>query len=274
MCWSDSEAGPTGRGVPCAEKCVRIWRSLLRRNNWIAAGPVGDSVKEDLVFMCRSQVYHKVPVSYLDKSGLKAIGTRWIYKNMGGAANPFVRARLVAQETKSKRVDAGGREQHVCSYIPPESLKVMPSRCMTGKRRTPAAAKVLGFYDISRAHFHSPARRTIVIKLPREDDECTSGYAVLDKAMYGTKDAAQCFDVASENAMTAMGYDTGKFSPCLCHSSAAARSVFRHGDNFVVSGTRTQQEELEEQATKHRHALCHTGTVHSTWRRHRGQEGY
>ena len=57
---------------------------------------------------------------------------------------------------------------------------------------------------MSRAHFHSLARRTIVIKVPREDDEGRSGYAVLDKAMYGTKDAAQCFDVASENAMTAM----------------------------------------------------------------------
>ena len=62
-----------------------------------------------------------------------------------------------------------------------------------------------------KAHFHSPARRTIVIKVPREDDECTSGYAVLDNAMYGTKDAAQCFDVASENAMTEMGYNTGIF---------------------------------------------------------------
>ena len=33
--------------------------------------------------------------------------------------------------------------------------------------------------------------------------------------MYGTKNAAQCFDVASENAMTAMGYDTGTCLPCL-----------------------------------------------------------
>ena len=91
-------------------------------------------------------------------------------------------------------------------------------------------------------HFHSPARRTIVIKVPREDDECTSGYAVLDKAMYETNDAAQCFDVASENAMTAMEYDTGKFSPYLYHSIAVAMSVFRLGDDFVVSGTRTQRK--------------------------------
>ena len=70
--------------------------------------------------------------------------------------------------------------------------------------RAPAEEKVLGFYDISGAHFHSPGRETIMIKVPREDDECSSGYAVLDKAIYGTKDAAQWFDVASENAMTAM----------------------------------------------------------------------
>ena len=81
----------------------------------------------------------------------------------------------------------------------------MLSRCTTGNRRALAEVKVLGFWDISGAHFHSPARRTIVIKVPREDDECKSGYAVLDKAMYGTKEASQCSDVASENAMTAVG---------------------------------------------------------------------
>ena len=64
----------------------------------------------------------------------------------------------------------------------------MLSRRMTSNRRAPAEVKVLGFYDISRAHLHSPARHTIVIKVPLEDDECDGGYAVLDKAMYGTKD--------------------------------------------------------------------------------------
>ena len=78
----------------------------------------------------------------------------------------------------------------------------------------------------------------------------TSGFAVLDRAMRGTKDAAQCFDVAMGNAMTAMEFTTGTFSPCLFPSSAADMSVFRHGDDFVVSGTSTQQEEFEEQLSK------------------------
>ena len=74
--------------------------------------------------------------------------------NKGDAANLFIQVRLVAQEP------------------------------------APAEVKVLGFYDISRAHIHSPARSIIVIKVPRDDDECKSGYAVLDATMYGTKDAA------------------------------------------------------------------------------------
>ena len=140
---------------------------------------------------------------------------------------------------------------------------------MTGTRRAPAEEKVLGFCDVNGAHFHSLARRTIVIKVPREDDECTSGYEVLDKAMYGTKDAAQYFDVASENAMTATGNDTGKISPCLYHPSAVDMSVFRHGDGFVVSGTRTQQKQFKEAIVQ---ASCHTGTMQSAGTCHRSQD--
>ena len=143
----------------------------------------------------------------------------------------------------------------------------MLRRCMIGNQRAPADVKVLGFHDIGTAHFHSLARRTFVFKVPRADDECKSGYAVLDNAMSGTKGAAQCFDVATETVLTAMGFDTGTFLPCPYQSSAADMSVFRHGDDFEVSGTRTQQKEFEEQTvqTSHRQASCNTATMHSTW---------
>ena len=113
---------------------------------------VADAIKEELMFMREIRVYHEVPV---DKSGLKTIGTRWVYANKGDA-NPFIRARLVALETK--RVTELTPEHASSTFAgthPLESLKVMLSRCMTGKRRTPAGEKVLGFYDMSRAHVHS-----------------------------------------------------------------------------------------------------------------------
>ena len=42
-----------------------------------------EAIKEELMFMRGQQVYHEVPASCLDKSGLKAIGTRWVYTNTG-----------------------------------------------------------------------------------------------------------------------------------------------------------------------------------------------
>ena len=60
--------------------------------------------------MRRLQVYHEVPVSYLDKSGLKPR-----YANKGDAAIPFIRARLDAQQAKRvSELTLGRREQHFC----------------------------------------------------------------------------------------------------------------------------------------------------------------
>ena len=118
---------------------------------------------------------------------------------------------------------------------------------MTGPRAKVSETAVLGFYDISRAHFHSAARRKIVIRTPPEDTGCPSGFALLDKSMYGTKDAAQCFDVACENAMAKMGYTIGLFSPCLYLHKTENVAVFRDGDDFVVCGTRTQQAEFKSE---------------------------
>ena len=91
------------------------------------------------------------------------------------------------------------------------------------------------------------SNRKIVIRTLPEDTGCPSGFAVLDKSMYGTKDAAQCFDVACENAMTKMGYTIGLFSPCLYMHKIKRLAVFRHGDDSVVCGTRTQQAEFKSE---------------------------
>ena len=98
--------------------------------------------------------------------------------------NPFIPARLVAQETKRVSELILEDVSSTSAATPPlESLKFVLSRCMTRNRLALAEVQVLGIYDISGAHLHSPARRTIVIQAPREDDEFKSGHAVLDKAM-------------------------------------------------------------------------------------------
>ena len=109
---------------------------------------VADVVKEELTFMRGCQVYHEVPVSHPDMSGLKAMGTRCVHTDKGDAAHPFVRAPLVAQETKRVSELTPDDASCIVAASPPlDSLKFMLST--TGDRRAPADVKVLGFYDIS-----------------------------------------------------------------------------------------------------------------------------
>ena len=64
----------------------------------------------------------------------------------------------------------------------------------------------MAFFDISRAHFHSPVRRKVVIKM-HGDPSCQQGIAMLNRAMYGTKDAAQRFDSYCQRTMEKLDYN-------------------------------------------------------------------
>ena len=92
---------------------------------------------------------------------------------VGSRKWPFILARLVARETKRvSELTPEDASSTFAATLPLENLKVMLSRCVTDKWRTPAEEKFLGFYDITRAHFHSPARRTIVINVPEKMTVC------------------------------------------------------------------------------------------------------
>ena len=200
---------------------------------------------EEVKYMREMNVYREVTAQWVEEQGLRPVGTRWILVNKGDAKNPFVRARLVAQETKRVTKEDPLSPSTTFAATPPvEALRFMLSRAMTGPRRAPMDELVLGFFDISRAHFHSPARRMVVVKVPKEDTLCKSGFAELLMTMYGTQDAAQCFDNLVEEIMLKLGYEVGVYNPCLYHHPRKGTAVYRHGDDFVVVGTRTQIEDF------------------------------
>ena len=227
---------------------------------------VADASKEELMFMRKLQVYHEIPVNYLDNSGLKAIGTRWVDTHKGCRESIHPSKAGCAENQESERVDTKGREQHVCSHASTGKSQGH-AQSMHGWQAGERLLKRM-FWDSTTSE-ERISTALHVIKVPREDDECTSGYAVLDKAMFGTKDAAQCFDVASENAMTAMGLDTVNFPTFLHHSTAVVMSVFRHGDDFVGVGhentTKGVRGTIDQAA--HRQASCHTWTHWETSRK-------
>ena len=121
---------------------------------------------------------------------------------------------------------------------------------LTGKRRTPAEEKVLGFYDISRAHFHSPASRRIVMKVQKRTTSVRVVAQCWTKPCMERRTLAQCFDVASENAMTAMdaAWQVGRLVciiraqlPCLCSDTVTT----------LCCGARGHNKKIEEQMSNH-----------------------
>ena len=74
---------------------------------------------------------------------------------------------------------------------------------------------------------------------------------MLNRAMYGTKGAAQCFDSYCERTMEILDYNIGVFNPCLYKHPVKHVSVLRHGDDFATLATRTHIEEFKEHLSKH-----------------------
>ncbi len=58
----------------------------------------------------------------------------------------------------------------------------------------------------------------------------------LEKAMYGTSDAAQNCERAYESAFVNLGFKQGKSSPCLFYHSEKDLRVVVHGDDFTFVG--------------------------------------
>ena len=74
---------------------------------------------------------------------------------------------------------------------------------------------------------------------------------MLNRAMHGTKDAAQCFDSYCERTMEKLDYNIVVFKPCLYKNSVKDISGLRHGDDFATLATRTQIAEFKEELNKH-----------------------
>ena len=124
-----------------------------------------------------------------------------------------VRSRLVATETKSQQTRLGIMRDDVFSATPPlEAVRLLISMLMTETQDNKTYK--LMFIDISRAHFHSPARRKIYVELARERRR-SGRCGFLQKSMYGTRDAAANFAAMVMEVLKGMNIVFGEFNPCF-----------------------------------------------------------
>ena len=93
--------------------------------------------------------------------------------------------------------------------------------------------------DISRAFFHAPATREVYVDLPREDVGVGEDgmCARLNFSLYGTRDAAQNWQLHVRNVMKGLGFSVGRSNPCIFYNRALGLRTFIHGDDFVTAGS-------------------------------------
>ena len=122
---------------------------------------------------------------------------------------------------------------------PLEAKKILFSMAVTEgigycKSRRDKGLK-MDFIDVRRAYFHAKARRRVFVQLPAEDFE-PGMCGLLKKSMYGTRDAAQNWEIEYAEFMQGIGFKRGLAVPCLFNHDKFNLRVAVHGDDFTVLG--------------------------------------
>ena len=242
----------------------RAWQEFYDEVSGDALDPkaVREARELEVEYMHKLKVYTASTWEEMKEAGCNLVPTRWLDINKGDDKEVIIRSRLVAQETKNRSsIEKGDIAATFAATPPLESVRMLISVAMSGQVGTKREdQRVLGFYDVSRAHFHSPVRRPIFVKPPPEDTSIKSGVARLLKAMYGTRDAGNCFDTFAEEVMAKLGFECGVFSPCIYKHKRENMACVRHGDDFILLATRRQHAEFLKNANELL-ILKHMGTL-------------
>jgi hypothetical protein len=145
---------------------------------------------------------------------------------------------------------AVGDIQSTFAPTPPiEALRLLLSLMMT-LPPPPGSDWVMIIIDISRAHPHSDVLRRVVIELPAEAGMGPEYVAVLLRALYGLRDAAQAFEFKVLACMTIMKHVQGVFTPCVYYAKECHSRVWAHGDDFAVMVPRKYAPTFIEELSK------------------------
>ncbi len=198
---------------------------------------------EEVQFYKSRKVYTKVPKSQCWKrTGKAPIPVRWIDHNKGDKTRPNYRSRLVAKDIKK-----GARPDLYAATPPLEALKTILALAAKGKKGTGIMVN-----DVKRAYFYAPAAREIYVELCEEDrepgDEEMCG--ILNYSMYGTRDAAQNWQIEFTRTLLQMGFNQGKSSPCVFHHPQRNLRTFVHGDDDVTAGDKRDLRWMEDELSK------------------------
>jgi hypothetical protein len=93
----------------------------------------------------------------------------------------------------------------------------------------------LEFGNVARAYFHAKAMREAYSDLSTEKFE-EGKCGLLQKAMWGTRDAAQNWEMEYTEMTVDAGFRQGAHSACVLHNEQKNIRVVVNGDDFEIFG--------------------------------------
>ena len=206
---------------------------------------------EELAWLKKECVYERVPLSQAKGDLLKI---KWLDINKGDHDNPKVRSRLVAKEIKKakpKEMQLEGADTF-SSTPPVETVFALFSLFMTEEKGMDK--KMMGTWDISRAHFMGTAAREIYMTLPPEDEvheeDTEPMVGRLLRSMYGAQDASKIFQEDYQNWLGARGAEFCPLCPSIFRIKQQGLRELVHGDDFLVVGCKKGLEWFDVELNK------------------------
>ena len=94
--------------------------------------------------------------------------------------------------------------------------------------------------DVARALFEAKATREVCVELPEEakteKDRRDDTVALLEKSLYGTRDAALNFQKEVRHFMKSIGFACGRYNVSTYFNKERQLKCLVHGDDFVIEG--------------------------------------
>ena len=189
----------------------------------------------ELEWIKKQNVYSKVPTEMCyQETSRPPITLKWVDRNKGDATKENYRSRLVVREIKSQGQAALIPEHALFSSMPPlEALKLLCSLMVTLRVSRGGGKLSLKLTDISRAHFYGRAVRRIFVTLP-EGDESPGFCGLLNRTMYGTRDASATWQKDYTELLNSRGFTVGQAWPCIFVHKERDIRLLVHGDDFLV----------------------------------------
>ena len=135
----------------------------------------------------------------------------------------------------AKEFNTGTQEGLFAATPPLEAVRLLVSDAATVSNARPRGDRVIMVSDVARAFFEAPMKRLVCVELPPEARvDGADQVGLLQKSLYGTRDAAANFQAEVRAFMLASGFAQSRYSPIIFWHEGWDLKTLVHGDVFCL----------------------------------------